>query len=534
MKSSVTSSISGPIRSLRSSPNYKYWVYGAVAIGLWINVTDQSGINIALPEIAEEFTADIPTVQWITLGYSLATSAMLMPMGRLSDMFGRKLVYLLGFVMFSVMALVGGLSRSLGFLIAVKIVQGLGSAGIQANSMALITEVFPDRERGKAMGMYMAIIGTGAVSGPMAGGILISYLGWRSIFFAVLSVAILSMICTALVLKGRTAEQASPRGKRTFDWMGAVLSSAALVAFLLAMTNAWKLGWTSLPIAGGLAASLVLVVGFIVWEMRAADPMLDMSLFRSRVFSLAISARFLSFLGGSAVFFLMPFYLIQGLGYEANRAALLIIPGSLCMAVIGPLSGRLSDQVGTRWPAAVGMVSSAASMFVLSALSTGSPAWHVILGMILSGFGHGGFQLSKHQRDNELAVAEQVRNSLGLREPDPHVRERVRDGAGGDAGNDHHGVLRIRAKPIGGGRGQWRGRSAGVRDGDEPRFPSVGRADAVRAGADRSQSRQGNDSPTVAAARTSAGSRRGDRLNVGVSSALYFDQDTIAVRGGSN
>ena len=118
--------------------------------------------------------------------------------------------------------------------------------------------------------------------------------------------------------------------------MGAALSSAALVAFLLAMTNAWKLGWTSLPIAGGLAASLVLVVGFIIWEMRAADPMLDMSLFRSRVFSLAISARFLSFLGGSAVFFLMPFYLIQGLGYEANRAALLIIPGSLCMAVIGP------------------------------------------------------------------------------------------------------------------------------------------------------------------------------------------------------
>ena len=196
----VTSSITGSIRSLRSSPNYKYWVYGAVAIGLWINVTDQSGVNIALPEIAEEFTADIPTVQWITLGYSLATSAMLMPMGRLSDMFGRKLVYLLGFVMFSAMALVGGLSQSLGFLIGVKIMQGLASAGIQANSMALITEVFPDRERGKAMGLYMAIIGTGAVAGPMAGGILISHFGWRSIFFAVLSVAILSMICAALVL----------------------------------------------------------------------------------------------------------------------------------------------------------------------------------------------------------------------------------------------------------------------------------------------------------------------------------------------
>ena len=387
----ATSSLTRPIRSLRSGPNYKYWVYGAVAIGLWINVSDQSGINIALPQIAEEFAADIPTVQWITLAYSLATSAMLMPMGRLSDMFGRKLVYLLGFAVFAVMALVGGLAQSLGFLIAVKILQGLASAGIQANSMALITEVFPDRERGKAMGMYMAIIGTGAVSGPMFGGILVSNLGWRSIFFAVMSVAILSMICTALVLKGRTAEQASPRRKGTFDWIGAALSSAALVAFLLAMTNAWKLGWTSPPIAGGLAASVILAIAFVIWEMRVPDPILDISLFKSRVFSMAIGARFLSFLGGSAVFFLTPFYLIQGLGYEADRAALLMIPGPVCMAVFGPISGRLSDNVGTRWPAAFGMASSASAMFVLALLGTDSPAWHIILGMMLSGLGMAAF-----------------------------------------------------------------------------------------------------------------------------------------------
>ncbi len=387
----MTSSLTRPIRALRSGPNYKYWVYGAVAIGLWINVSDQSGVNIALPEIADEFAADIPTVQWITLGYSLATSAMLMPMGRLSDMFGRKLVYLLGFAVFALMALVGGLSQSLGFLIVVKIAQGLASAGIQANSMALITEVFPDRERGKAMGMYMAIIGTGAVSGPMFGGILVSNFGWRSIFFAVMSVAILSMICTAVVLKGRTAEQAGPQRKGTFDWIGAALSSAALVAFLLAMTNAWKLGWTSPPIAGGLAAALILAIGFVVWEMRASDPILDISLFKSRVFSMAIGARFLSFLGGSAVFFLTPFYLIQGLGYEADRAALLMIPGPVCMAIVGPLSGRLSDSVGTRWPAAFGMASSASAMFVLALLGADSPAWHVILGMMLSGLGMAAF-----------------------------------------------------------------------------------------------------------------------------------------------
>ena len=176
-------------------------------------MTDQSGINIALPEIAEEFTADIPAVQWITLGYSLATSAMLMPMGRLSDMFGRKLVYLLGFVMFSVMALVGGLSRSLGFLITVKIVQGPGIGGHSGQLNGADHRSVPGQRTRQGDGdVHGDHRERARVSGPMAGGILISYLGWRSIFFAVLSVAILSMVCTALVLKGRTAEQSkSPR-----------------------------------------------------------------------------------------------------------------------------------------------------------------------------------------------------------------------------------------------------------------------------------------------------------------------------------
>ncbi len=380
-----------PLRAIVQSPNYHWWAYGAVAIGMLINVMDQSGINIALPKIADEFAADIPTVQWISIGYTLATSAMLMPMGRLSDMIGRKRVYLFGFTFFVILAVVGGLSQSLSVLIVAKIVQGLASAGVQANSMALITEVFPDNQRGKAMGMYMAIIGSGAILGPMVGGVLVTEFGWRSIFFAGIPVSILAMTSAGLVLKGRTEGQRLGRTGSSFDWAGAALSSGALVAFLLAMTNAWKLGWTSAPILVGLTASLVLLASFIFWELRVRDPMLDMSLFKNRVFSMAIGARFASFLGGSAIFFLMPFYLIQVLGYEARYAALFLVPGALGMAVLGPLSGRLSDRFGTRWPATAGMVSSAAAMFTLSTLDVNSPVWHVVIGMVLSGVGMGTF-----------------------------------------------------------------------------------------------------------------------------------------------
>ena len=356
-----------------------------------INVMDQSGINIALPRIAEEFAADIPTVQWISLGYTLATSAMLMPMGRLSDMIGRKRVYLYGFALFVVLAALGGMAQTLGVLIAIKIAQGLASAGVQANSMAFITEVFPDNQRGKAMGMYMAIIGSGAILGPMVGGVLVTEFGWRSIFFAGIPVSILAMIASGLVLKGRTESQRAGNAGSSFDWAGAALSSGALVVLLLTMTNGHKLGWSSPPIVVGFAASVFLVAGFVFWELRAREPMLDMLLFKNRVFSMAIGARFVSFLGGSAIFFLMPFYLIQVLGYEARVAAFLLVPGAMGMLILGPISGRLSDRFGTRWPATLGMVSSAAAMFTLSTVGVHSPPWHTVVGMILSGVGMGTF-----------------------------------------------------------------------------------------------------------------------------------------------
>ncbi|MCY4652275.1 MAG: MFS transporter, partial [Dehalococcoidia bacterium] len=216
---------------------------------------------------------------------------------------------------------------------------------------------------------------------------IVSNFGWRWVFFAGIPVGLLAMLSAALVLKGRTERQSARSSRGTFDWLGATLSSAALVAFLLAMTNAWKLGWISPLIVAGFASSVILVAAFIIWEMRAPDPMLDLSLFSSRVFSLAISARFFSFLGGSAIFFLMPFYLIQGLGYPASRAALLMIPGSLCMAIVAPFAGRLSDRFGTRWLAAAGLMFSAAGMFNLSLLSIESPAWQIMLGIFLSGLG---------------------------------------------------------------------------------------------------------------------------------------------------
>lgn len=380
-----------PSARITASPNYKWWAFAAVALGLFLTVTDQSGITIALPRIAERFGADIPTAQWIALGFILSTSVMFMPVGRLSDIIGRTYVYIIGFGVFVAGAALGGTAQAFSVLVAAKIIQGVGVAGIEANGMAMVADIFPERERGKAIGLYMSIIGAGAVGGPVIGGTLVSLLGWRSVFFAGLCVGLVALAFATVVLRREGSRSAEQSSAANFDWLGAGLSSVALVCFLLSITNAHRLGWTSPAILAGFGGAALALGIFVWWERRASAPMLDLTFFSSRVFSLGVSARFLSFLGTSAVFFLMSFYLVQGLGYEPGIAGLLMVPGSIAIAVWGPVSGRLSDRMGTRWLTVLGMALSGVAMLLFARLGADSSAIEIALCMTLQGTGIGLF-----------------------------------------------------------------------------------------------------------------------------------------------
>ena len=381
----------GPVSRITRSANYKWWVFASVALGLFLTVTDQSGVNIALPRIAEYFGADLPSAQWIALGFTLSTSVMFMPVGRLSDIFGRANVFMLGFAVFVAAAALGGTAVAFPMLIAAKLLQGVGVAGIEANGMAMVADIFPERERGKAIGLYMSIIGAGAVGGPVIGGTLVSLLGWRSIYAASGCVGIVALLLAAVVLRRGVPEDSSPTNRSSFDWTGAGLSAIVLVCFLLSITNGYKLGWASPVILAGFAITLAALAAFVWWEGKAEAPMLDLSFFRSKVFSLGVSARFLSFLAGSAVYFIMPFYLVQGLGMEPSRAGLLMVPGSIAIAVWGPLSGRLSDRIGTRWLTVAGMALTTTGMLMFAALDENSSTFDVMLSIMIEGTGIGLF-----------------------------------------------------------------------------------------------------------------------------------------------
>ena len=223
------------LATLTRSPKYHWYAFGAVAIGTFASVVDYGSVGVAMPSIATHFRTDIPSVQWVVIGFAVAIIALLLPMGRLADLIGLKRVYIIGSLVFIGGAVLSGFSPSLVMLVLSRIVQGAGAAMTQGTGMAIVVAAFPPSERGKAIGLIMTMVGTGAIAGPALGGLLVDALGWRSVFFANIPIMVLSVGTGLAVLRNRV-EEGGPgaRERGGFDWLGAAMSSGALVLFLIA------------------------------------------------------------------------------------------------------------------------------------------------------------------------------------------------------------------------------------------------------------------------------------------------------------
>ncbi len=374
------------------SNNYKWWVLGAISVGLFVSVLDQTAITLAIPVIADHFQADIPTVQWVLLGYILTTSALMLPMGRLSDLVGRKPIYIGGLTLFLLAAMGAGLAPVLSVVIMFKVLQGVGASMIQANSMAIVTSTFPDTERGKAIGLLMTVVGIGGMSGPVIGGAVVEMLGWRFIFFQGVPLGLLSIAISMMVLRPeenrKTANSSNPQG---FDWLGAAFSAIALSGFLLCTTFGQEIGWGSPVILGGFLSVFLLAFVFIRWELKTESPMFPLELFQRRKFSFGVIANFLSFINSTSIFFLMPFYFQKVRLYTPLQTGLFLMATPICFSIIGPIAGRLSDALGAKWFIIGGLLISTSSFFGLSRLTDTTPIVLVVMLLVIGGIGMASF-----------------------------------------------------------------------------------------------------------------------------------------------
>ena len=376
------------------SANYKWWAFLAIEIGTFASVMDQGSTIIALPTIADHFETDLPTVQWVMVVYALTISALLLPMGRLSDLVGRKRVYVSGFVVFVLGAVLAGFSTDVKILITARLIQGVGSAMTQGTGLAIVTSAFPNSERGKVMGLYLSVVGMGSIAGSPLGGFLVDALSWRWVFYTTIGMGTLATLIPLIILDGRRVSEDGQRSK--FDWPGAALSTGTLVAFLMAMTNGPRIGWASPYVIVAELLFVALLSTFIWWELRTPSPMLDLRLFKGKLFSLGVAAGFLSFVGSTPVRFLMPFYLQKVLEYSPGKIGLILVPVSLCMIITGPVSGRLSDRYGWRIFNVGGMILSASGLFILSRITEDSHLGMVMVAMMLQNAGMGMFDTTNN------------------------------------------------------------------------------------------------------------------------------------------
>jgi EmrB/QacA subfamily drug resistance transporter len=338
-----------------------------------------STVNIAIPSVGKELSLDAVTLGWIATAYLLSSAVLLVPFGRIADIYGRKRIFTWGIGIFTFSSLLSGLANSATMLIAWRVLQGIGGAMLAGTAVALLTTVFPANERGKVLGIIVAAAYLGLSLGPVLGGVLTQHLGWRSIFFLG---TLLGLLVLGVVLWKLKGEWTGAKGER-FDFAGSVIYVLGLVALVY--------GFTLLPAmsgAGLIVGGIIGLSAFISWQMRITSPILDISLFKnSRAFTFSNLAALINYSATYAVTFLISLYLQYLKGFNPGSAGLILVAMPAMQAIFSPLTGRLSDRIEPRLIASAGMVLNTVGLILFIFLNEETSLKLIIGNLILIGFG---------------------------------------------------------------------------------------------------------------------------------------------------
>jgi EmrB/QacA subfamily drug resistance transporter len=368
----------------------KWTVLLIVNIGIFMATLDASIVNISLPKISLSFHVPLSgIVEWVIIAYLIVIASLLLILGRLSDIVGQKLLWVLGLSIFTLSSALCGAAPSLVHLVIFRALQGVGGAMIMALSPAMLTRAFPPTEWGRALGLLALVVAAGTSAGPTVGGIITEAFTWRWIFYLNVPIGIIGIVTTLRLL---TEPMHLRWGRQQFDPIGAILLSVSLCCLMLGLSFGQEAGWRSFTIVGLFVAALVLLAGFIIHEKHVTQPIVDFSLFRNRLFTAAIVSSFLCFLSLFAVMFLMPFYLEELLALPVHLAGVLMTAVPLTIAVVAPLSGWLSDRFGSRLLSSAGLAIVCLGLWFLSQLTARVSLFDIAWPLVVTGFGQALFQ----------------------------------------------------------------------------------------------------------------------------------------------
>jgi EmrB/QacA subfamily drug resistance transporter len=367
-------------------PNYKWWALSCTSLGMLLATVNSGTLIIALPDLERGLGISILTLVWVILAYMIASTVLVLTAGRLSDLFGRKHAYVGGFVLFALASPGAGFAADGTQLILWRIVQGMGGAFLFANSAALVTDAFPAGQLGLAMGTNTMVAAVGLVIGPVLGGALVA-LSWQWVFWFNVPLGVAGAIWGGLVLR----ELARPDERRGLDLLGTSVFVVGLTGLVLGISRGGISGWDDPIVIGGLTAGAVLLPAFVLIERRVRAPMLDLSIFRNRLFAAATGAAFINGLSRFALLFVFVFY-FQGVnGDDPITAGIKLAPMAIGMLISSPLAGLWADRRGSRALACAGMIVSAAALAAMTTLVASSPYWQSTLWLFLVGVGSGMF-----------------------------------------------------------------------------------------------------------------------------------------------